>query len=159
MLSKLFTYWGNYYSWANNKFREVIGNINDDQFTLLDEDVGKSLKELVIHQIVTCELLLRSQEEIEPMIKNLHAMAKAELMEFWRKSDDAFAEKIHTDFEGVVNMPVSETQKIEVQKTEMLFAYTDHSTFHRGQMLTMIKKLGQDAVNTDFYSYLLVKYM
>ena len=47
-------------------------------------------------------------------------------------------------------------RKIEGQN--FLLVYTDHSTYHRGQLVTTYKLItGKQSVSTDFYSYLTKK--
>lgn len=154
----LFDYIGHYYTWANDKFRKELGELEEEQFTEKDEDMARSMKDLVIHQIITNEYLMVSPAEVSKLIKNLEFQNKMDIINFWKDSDERFAIKVNGEFKGIVDMPVSEDKTINIGKDEMLFAYTDHSTFHRGQMLSLLKKYTHKGISTDFYSYLMVKY-
>lgn len=55
-----------------------------------------------------------------------------------------------------VDVPVSEEKKITISREELIFTYTDHSTYHRGQILNLLREYGLEGINTDFFSYLMV---
>lgn len=154
----LFDYIGHYYTWANDKFRKELEKLTEEQFIAKDEYMGRSMKDLVIHQITTNEYLVESPAEVSELMKKLESQNKMEIIKFWKDSDERFAVKINGDFKGMVDMPLSKDKTINICKDEMLFAYTDHSTFHRGQMLSLLKKYTHKGINTDFYSYLMIKF-
>ncbi len=152
----LLDYIGHYYTWANDKFRAVFKDFTDEEFDNENNSIKKSIRELVIHQITTNEFLLI--KEVKELVSKLREMDRGKLIEFWKKSDMRFADKINKNYEGTTELSISDDKNIKIGKDELYFAYTDHSTFHRGQMLSLIREYGKDGINTDFYSYMLVKY-
>ena len=59
--------------------------------------------------------------------------------------------------EEPVTFSISKDEKITVNALENLLMYTDHSTFHRGQLLSAIKYLGKKGISSDYYYYLVDK--
>jgi uncharacterized damage-inducible protein DinB len=145
---------GHYYVWANNKFREALAKLSEDEFNLVDEKVGRSIKELAIHSITTNEMYYKPVDEVKKLDEELKTKSKDEILEFWSKSDEDFAKVVENMKEEPVTFPISENEKITVNALENLLMYTDHSTFHRGQLLSAIKYLGQEGISSDYYYYL-----
>jgi len=42
-------------------------------------------------------------------------------------------------------------------KNDYVFAYSDHSTYHRGQLAFLINLTGNKTLNTDYYTFLVEK--
>jgi uncharacterized damage-inducible protein DinB len=48
-----------------------------------------------------------------------------------------------------------QSQDIHLHLEEMLFNIINHATYHRGQIVTLLRLLGKDVVMTDYVPYLL----
>lgn len=156
----LFDYIGHYYTWANNKCCDKLFELSDEKFDTSSNSIKRSMRELVTHLIISSISYTSSYDDIiaQKLEENLKFKTKEELLEFWKKNDVEFAEKIHSNNTGMFEMPVSETKKAKTSREELIFTYTDHSTFHRGQILSLLREYGLEGINTDYYSYLLAKY-
>ena len=111
---------GNYYIWANNKYRETIANLTEEEFNQVDEKVGRSIKELVIHQTATNEMYYKPHDEVRKLDEELNTKSKDEILEFWEKSDIEFAKVVENMKEEPVTFPVGEDKKITVTALENL---------------------------------------
>jgi uncharacterized damage-inducible protein DinB len=152
---------GNYYVWANNKFREVINNLTQEEFIQVDEKIGRSIKELLLHvipmyEVVFCDnpldVYMKTHEE-------LMTLSKDEFIKFWKKSDEKFANAVEKMVEDPVFFSIWHTdKKMTINALENLLAYTDHSSYHRGQLMSILKYLGKEGINSDYYYYLVEKH-
>ncbi len=149
---------GYYYVWANNKYREAITQLTDEEFNQVDEKVARSIKELVIHIITTNEMYHKPVDDIRKLGEELKNKSKDEIIKLWKKSDDDFAHVVKNMKEEPVTFSISKDEKITITAVENLLMYSDHSTFHRGQLLSAIKYLGKKGISSDYYYYIVEKY-
>ncbi|MFV2016074.1 MAG: hypothetical protein ACC656_11635, partial [Candidatus Heimdallarchaeota archaeon] len=86
---------------------------------------------------------------------------KDELLKLWKNLVSNFVEFILTkNTEEKMSMRISKDDSIDVEFDEYFFAYTDHSTYHRGQLIDHYKFAtgNEKAISSDHYDYLVEKY-
>ena len=153
---------GNYYIWAHDKFRETIANLTDEEFNQVDDKVGRSVRDLVVHMIASIEeCYTEAENQYEVYLKipeELKTKSKDDILEFWKTSDENFAKAVEKNANQEFGiMPVGPAKRITVNGLVKLLCWTDHSTFHRGQLLSAIKHLGKKGISSDYYFYILEK--
>lgn len=149
---------GYYYVWANDKYREAITLLSEEEFILAEEKIARSIKDLVIHIITTNEMYYKPVDDVRQLAEDLQSYKKDEIIKFWKKSDYDFAHVVENMKEEPVTFSIGKDEKITVDALENLLIYTDHSTFHRGQLLSAIKYLGNKGISSDYYYYIVEKY-
>ena len=149
---------GYYYVWANNKYREAITLLSEEEFNHVDEKIARSIKELVVHIITTNEMYYKPLDDVRQLSEELKNYTKDDIVKFWKKSDEDFARVVENMKEEPVTFSISKDEKITVNAFENLLMYSDHSTFHRGQLLSAIKYLGKKGISSDYYYYIVEKY-
>ena len=151
---------GQYYIWAHDRFRKAIADLTPEEFNQLDK-VDRSIKELIIH-IMSITATCYVENQIPLYVKlneDLSKMNKDEILESWKKIDEDFDKAVEENFTKEFGiMPVGPDDSVKVLTMEKLLSYTDHSTFHRGQLLSALKLLGKKGVNSDYYYYICEKY-
>ena len=150
---------GDYYVWAEEKMLSAIEKLSDEEFIQKHEGLGRSVRELAEHLYVTYASLdlPPTQETWTTLTEEAQVMGRGELLEHWIASTKKFAEDIVTDSRTEMELPVSKEKKLKVDIDNYYLLYTDHQTYHRAQMNSLIKILGKEGVNTDYYSFIITQ--
>lgn len=147
---------GNYYVWAEEKMITAIEELSDDEFTTKHEGLGRSVRELAEHLFITYASLALppTQETWKTLTEQAQKMNKSELLENWISSTKKFAKALASETRKELEFPASEDKKINLDIDNFYLLYTDHQTYHRAQMNSLIKIHGKNGVNTDYYSFI-----
>lgn len=151
---------GQYLIWAHDRFRKVIAELTPEEFNKIDK-VDRSVKELLIHMIsMTDSCYAENQIPVYTKVnEDLSKKSKNEILEYWKKSDEDFAKAVEENYtEEFGIMPVGPDDSVKVTALEKLIVYTDHGTFHRGQLLSALKHLGKKGISSDYFYYLCEKH-
>ena len=155
-----------YYAWADKRIINLLNTISNEQFTQkLNNE--RSLKELSAHLVASYEMLLLhnlnntylGMKELEELSKQIKNKSKNELLEYWGQILERLIillMKISPKKE--LNIPTGQQSLTKAKYEELIFSFTDHSTYHRGQLITTFKIItGNEAINTDYYTYLITQ--
>lgn len=148
-------------AWANGKIVEILKNLDE---SLFDKEVNSSFPTIrkTIYHIWDAEQIWfkrikgesvntwPSEDLNEPFAETLNKFAKnsQELADFISTKDRLFLEKqiSYTNLKGLqFSNPVE----------DILFHVVNHGTFHRGQLITMLRELGE----TKFPAQDLIAYL
>lgn len=142
-----------YYEWADEQLYAAIEMIADEDF-VKNHDQPRSIGQLLEHYVNGYDYVWYDNNLLRERIDELARMSRTELMEAWMDSLRRFMEE-SKKFEGVQTMQVSKDKSVELDRDNYLLMFTDHITYHRGQIVHAMKLLGYPGVNTDYYSVLL----
>lgn len=148
-------------AWANGKIVEILKNLDE---SLLDKELKSSFPTIrkTLYHIWDAELIWfkrikgeqatswPSEDIDETFADVLNSFLKnsEELTVFVTKKDRSFLEKTisYTNTKGLTY-----TNGVE----DMLYHLVNHSTFHRGQLITMLRELGETELpQQDLIAYL-----
>lgn len=151
------SYFGEYYVWADNRIIESLVNITEEELiTKKNEPDGRSIRHMIEHIASSYEMVFEtpaSQEEYKKLMEKIHKYAFEELLSYWKTWVLEFAKSIEND-----NFPVPSNSPVKISsKSDHIFAYSDHSTYHRGQLVMLLNMTGNKAVNTDYFTFLMEK--
>jgi len=142
---------GTYQIWANDKYREILSNISEDEWQKDLGDPIMSVKSICTHIVLAmerCLTIINKERDLkEDDVIPLYDMSKDDLLEKWRQNDNKLLE---TKAEGKVTVGKFNF----MYKDDFLFQYINHSTYHRGQLVFALRLLGKDATGTDYLFYL-----
>ena len=151
----------NYHVWAGNKIRAIIEKLSEDDFTkeLGDYFSHKTIHELCLHSMGACEFCLALVDGIEPDIfnaryENLMQLSQQEIIEEWKQTDYKYSQLLQGDVSGEISVPPFLGHSFIISKLDFLLQYITHSTYHRGQIIIALKKLGKEIIGTDYLFYL-----
>jgi uncharacterized damage-inducible protein DinB len=149
-----------YHLWANDRTRELIRGLSEEEFTKDAVPPFGSVKRLCIHMIMATEfnLLMRVYgEEVDPymMDDELDAMPLDELMDRWREADLRFRDFAlgYEDHVAVFPNFLGEGE-ISVSHDDYFTQYLIHTAYHRAQVMSAMRALGREGVGTDYLFYL-----
>lgn len=160
MTKKYFIELANFNIWANNIVISWLEQINDDQWTQEIESSFNTIRETVLH-IASAE-----SAWYERMIKNKNIEwfqksftgNKQEVIELWKTKSQNILDFLNEFDETRMNEILAFT-RLNGEKQTMpyfqIFAHVlNHSTYHRGQIVTMLRQSGFTNVSsTDLLGY------
>jgi len=149
---------GKYYEWADNRIITLLENVEEESFVKILAGTQRSLRELAEHLIVYYEYFVyrKTKVSFKALQKKLKIMSKQELLNHWKKAIKEFSEAVTNSKEDKIDIPLSKSGTAKIPKDKYLFCFSDHATYHRGQLVTTYKAVtGQNAVATDYYDFLI----
>lgn len=160
MNKKYFTELAGYNNWADNIAIEWLTQINDEQWNQVITSSFSSIKQTAIH-IASAEKIWIDFWKNVPDPVYLSAEFKGtkdELIEIWEKASaglkyfiDEYPEENYLQ-QVTIRKPNGEDDRIEFFQT--LPHVINHSTYHRGQLVTMLRQVGfAKFSSTDLFTY------
>ena len=149
---------GKYYEWADNRIIILLEKLDEELFVKFPDGTQRSLRDLVEHLVVYYEYFSfkKTKVSFKALQEKLKKMDKPELLNHWKKVMKEFSKAVENSKEDLVDIPLSKTETTKVSKDEYLFCFSDHATYHRGQLITTYKAVTEeDAVVTDYYDFLI----
>ncbi len=164
MTKKYFTELAEYNIWANDIVCSWLEQISDEQWNQHIISSFSSIQETVLH-IVSAEIAwlerLQKKEKITWMQKEFKG-TKEELIAKWKDASKQLKFFMESFDESKVNEALT-FKRFNGEENTMqyyeVFAHTfNHSTYHRGQVVTMLRQVGfTDVKSTDLLSFYRIK--
>jgi uncharacterized damage-inducible protein DinB len=149
-----------YNIWANNIVLSWLNNINDEQWSKHVESSFNSIAETVLHIAGAETIWLDRLNKLESPVwlPSVFKGTKDETIELWQKSSAGLKKAVEV-FDQSRMMEKLAFKRINGDKYEMphyqVFAHVfNHSTYHRGQLVTMLRQVGFTNVgSTDMLGF------
>jgi uncharacterized damage-inducible protein DinB len=160
MTKQYFLELADYNVWANNIVNSWLDNINDEQWSKYVESSFNSIGETVLHVAGAETIWLdRLNKVASPVwLPSVFKGTKDETIELWKKSSAGLKKNVESFDESVMIEKLA-FKRINSDKYEMphyqVFAHVfNHSTYHRGQLVTMLRQVGFTNVgSTDMLGF------
>jgi len=155
------TNFSNYHVWAGDKIRNVLKSLSEEDFTkeLGDEFSFNSIRKLVLHSMGAIKFCLALDSEKDPdefntEYRTLQNFSKEELLNEWQKTDKEYTLLLKGKVSNEeITVPPFLGEEFTINKLDFYLQYIIHSTYHRGQIIIALKKLGKETVGTDYLFY------
>lgn len=146
---------GQYLIWSEKKLMEMIKKIPVEKFEEENAIFGRSMKDLANHIWLSYKgyFLGFGSEEYGNLEKRSRDLSKNDLFKIWLAATEEFATAIAKE-KDTYEYPISDDKKVEINMISNIMQYTDHSTYHRGQLIVQIKTSGFEVSSTDYYLFL-----
>lgn len=148
-----------YNRWANLRVLEAVRALSEEQFT---QDLGSSfssVRDTLVHTLSAEWVWLSRWRGVSPraMPKEWESSTYGELREHWRQVEAeqrAFlSELTEVQLDDVVSYANLAGTAFASPLWQMLRHVVNHSTYHRGQAVTMLRQLGAPAPSTDLIHF------
>ncbi|MCH8906193.1 MAG: hypothetical protein IH840_03805 [Candidatus Heimdallarchaeota archaeon] len=146
----------NYTQWADNVIFELLKSISDDQISLDHGSNTGSIRQRLIH---LAEEYLAWYYDINKIdwrqdVENISTLSNRELMDFIQSYHSKWSEFMKNDNRLTFTL---EEDNVETKLTrfQLIFNLANHATYHRGQIVTLLRKLDQKVPITDYYWFLI----
>lgn len=160
MTKQYFIQLANFNIWANNIVISWLEQINDEQWTQEIESSFNTIRETVLH-IASAESAwyerMIKKETIDWFQKSFSG-SKQDVIELWKSKSQNLLDFLENFDESRMNEILAYT-RLNGEKQAMpyyqIFAHVlNHSTYHRGQLVTMLRQSGFTNVgSTDLLGY------
>jgi len=145
----LLTKLADYMEWANDKIWEVVETLDEKEFSWSPPGTDHSVHSKYIHLAQDTWEWYHDWHSEEPEEPNFQDMTKSELYEFikhytakWiRLIDERTIDKIQDERGDKV---------VTLQFDEMFFHMVNHFTYHRGQIVMILRLMERDVPMTDY---------
>ena len=148
-----------YNDWANDRILAVAAELSDEQFTRNIVSSFPSIRDTLAHVAFAEWLWLQRWNgsspgemppwTVEPSIAgvtdHLHTIAKERRVYLADLPDDRLESFL--DYRSMKGDPFS------MPLRDLLLHCANHSTYHRGQLVTMLRQVGATPPNTDFTQF------
>ena len=160
MNKKYFSELADYNIWANNIAIEWLNQINNEQWKQVIISSFSSIEQTAIHIAGAEKIWIDRWTNVQnPVFLTAEFKGtKNELIEIWGKSSADLKSFIENFPEENYNQKLT-FKRLSGEEYQMEFAQTfshiiNHSTFHRGQLVTMLRQAGFTKVSsTDLITY------
>lgn len=149
---------GKYYEWADSRIISLLDAVDEELFVKILDGTQKSLRDLVEHLVVYYEYFLYKETKVSfrKLLEKLKKMKKKELLSHWKNVMKEFSEAVQNSREDFVDIPLPKGGTVKISREKYLLCYSDHATYHRGQLITTYKAITKkNAVATDYYDFLI----
>jgi uncharacterized damage-inducible protein DinB len=144
-----------YHEWANNRLFDVIEKLTPEQYMRDVKSSHGSLHGTLVHLVGTEKVWLDRLRQKSNIVflkpDDVHSFA--ELRSFWNAMREEWKQFIGslTDdkLKETLTFTSSRGDVFSNTYSQMLQQFINHSTFHRGQVVTILRQLGATPVGTD----------
>ncbi len=164
MTKQYFIELSEYHIWANNTVCIWLDKISDEQLTEHITSSFKSIYETTLH-IAAAEKLwverLKKYSKFETLVQTFHG-SKSDLIKIWKEISVSL-KKFIEDMPGDLleqKLLFKNIKGIEhnLPYYQLLAHVINHSTYHRGQLVTMLRQVGfTDMTSIDMTTYFRIK--
>lgn len=145
--------------WANNRLFTVLDGLSEEQYT---KDLGSShggVKGTLAHILASHEMWL-SRWQGNPSKTTIDANGGPSLAtakQFWNDMQQKLSTFVNRLTEADLAKPIGYTntkgESYSTPLVQMMQHLVNHATYHRGQIVTMLRQFGVKPVNTDMIFY------
>ena len=164
MNKQYFVELASYNVWANDIVKNWIDHIDNRQWTQTIVSSFPSLSETVLHilgaESIWLERLNKTQNPV--WLPFVFEGNKDETVEKWLKASNqlkSFVESLkEEDMEKEISFKRVNGEAVEMSVFQILSHVFNHSTYHRGQIVTILRQVGYDHVtSTDLMGFYRIK--
>jgi uncharacterized damage-inducible protein DinB len=147
-----------YSLWADLCIWEIVQSLSDEEFEWVPDTQSLSIRERYLHMVYGhssfyCQWTGEDNKEDFPEI-----LSASDLFHLLNTYNQKIMALLDTD--GPTSMTLKNEQgALDFRLDEMIFTIINHSTYHRGQIVAMLRRLGREVPATDFVPYLVSKAM
>jgi uncharacterized damage-inducible protein DinB len=145
---------GEYTLWADAKIWEVVGELTDEEFCGTIGQNSGCIRDRYLHMAIGHSHWYRrwvglENEEIKP-----DPLSRQDLFEYINRFNGLIIDLIHNDAIDTTAVSIGSNGGM-LSLEEMIFNILNHATYHRGQIVLMLRALGKEVKPTDYVPYLL----
>lgn len=160
MSKKYFIELSEYHIWANDRVCDWLDKISEEQWNQPLVSSFSSIYETILHLAWAENIWVERLQKFSKIEINREAFngSKGDLIKLWKEISLSFKKLIEDMPEDLFqkNLLFKNTKGIEYDQPyyQLLAHIINHTTYHRGQVVTMLRQVGFTDVNsTDMTNY------
>lgn len=144
-----------YDAWANTRIFDAVAKLTPDEFTRDLKSSFPSVRETLLHMISAEWIWLSRWKGSSPPVapKEWDTSSCAALRAIWANVDKDVRTMVKTldeaGLQRVLTYKNTAGKEFSNPMWQILRHMVNHASYHRGQVTTMLRQLGKDAVGTD----------
>lgn len=148
-----------YNRWANARVLDAVSKLSAEQFTRDLENSFRSVRETLVHILSAEWIWLERWNGTSPksMLGAAELSGVDAIRKRWDKVENERADFIRSLSEAKLATAISYAntrgQTFAYPLWQMLVHVANHSTYHRGQITTLLRQVGAKPVGTDFLAF------
>ncbi|MFX0167859.1 MAG: DinB family protein [Candidatus Hodarchaeota archaeon] len=145
---------GRYQVWAGNVIRQPIDQLTEKEFSHdFDHQSVKSVTQHIVLALETC-FFIADKSHDESVFERALKASKDQLLSRWSTLDKRLQQVLSKVPKGRITVPHISEKPFDTSTADFYLQYVMHTTHHRGQLATILRKLGQDVPGTDYLMFL-----
>jgi len=145
---------GQYTLWADEKIWEIVKTLTDEEFSQEIHPSSGSIRDRYLHMAQGhCSWYYRWIDK-EPEDVKVESLERDALFSFLNRCNGLIMDLIQGNGFDAAKVP-SRAGKMYLTMEEMVFNIINHATYHRGQIVTLLRQLGKSVTATDYVPYLI----
>ncbi|MCJ7817361.1 MAG: DinB family protein, partial [Candidatus Thorarchaeota archaeon] len=143
-----------YMLWADERIWEIVETLTDEEFSQELIPGSGSIRNRYLHMAQDhCGLYYRWVRN-DPENVEVERLERDALFSFLNRCNGMIMDLIQGNGFDAAKVP-STAGEIYLTMEEMVFNIINHATYHRGQIVTILRCLGKEVSATDYMSYLI----
>jgi uncharacterized damage-inducible protein DinB len=145
---------GNYHIWTGKTIRQVLEQLTTKEFLRdFNGQSGQSITQHIVLALETC-FFIAEQSDDESVFERTVKASKIQLLARWSELDHRLQAKLSQKPKGHITVPHISEQPFEIPAIDFYLQYVFHTIHHRGQLATILRKLGKEVPGTDYLMFL-----
>lgn len=152
-----------YNRWANSKVLDAVSKLNAEQFTRDLKSSHRSVRDTLAHILAAEWIWLERWKGVSPGAllnpEDFHTIGTLERR--WAEVERGYAEFINVVSDealaAVIRYTNTRGEEWAYPLIQMMQHVMNHSTYHRGQVVTMLRQLGAEVTAVDLLVFMDVK--
>lgn len=146
--------------WANEQMLDAVGALNHEQFTKNMATSHVSVHGTLVHTLAAEWIWLARCKGHSParLFDPAEFPTLESVREKWdevKRDQKSFIEGLsEADLDSIIAYTNTKGEQWQYPLGQIMQHVTNHSSYHRGQVTTMLRQFGAKAVMTDFLAYI-----
>jgi len=147
---------GQYMLWADEKVWAIVRTLSDDEFLREFDDNSGSIHGRYLHMAEGHSHWYQRWIDAPSEQTQLEELDREDLFRFLQLYNGLILDLIQGNGFDISEVPLM-NGRILLPMEEMVFNIINHATYHRGQIITLLRRFGKSVSPTDYVPYLLEK--
>jgi uncharacterized damage-inducible protein DinB len=148
-----------YHRWANEKVLQAVASLSAEKYTKDLSSSFPSIRDTLVHIYSADRTWLgRIQGQSPEWPKPQDYPTVASLREMWLETLSTFPSVVQSlNPEQVISYKAFDATPFSNKLGDIIRHVVNHGSYHRGQVTTMLRQLGEKGVTTDMIAYYRLK--
>ena len=142
--------------WADEKIWGIVETLSDEEFSQIIHERSGSIRDRYLHMVRGHSQWYYQWTNKENNNSKFEDLERDSLFHELNRVNGLILDLIQTNGFDAAKVP-THSGEIYLTMDEMVFNIINHATYHRGQIVTMLRCLGKEVSATDYMPYLLEK--
>ena len=138
--------------WAERTIWEIVEELSDEEFSRVFE-TGGSIEHRYLHMAQGHSHWFYRWSGGTPDEIDLAVLSRGELFDYLLSINKKLVALLENSEIDLAKKAIS--PKLNLNLEEMLFNLINHASYHRGQIVVLLRMLGKEVVPTDYVPYLM----